>query len=54
MFTEVSLTLLPETDKVVTIKYDFISSDDSLAFSMGEINIAEKKIEDYLTEGEKE
>lgn len=54
MFTEVSLTLLAETDRIVEIKYDFISDDDKINFSMGTLNYEEKSLEKFVTEGEKE
>lgn len=49
MFTEVSISMLPETDKVVTLNYEFISGDDDLTFSMGTIEFSEMTIEDFIT-----
>lgn len=51
MFTTASITLLAQTDMIVEIKYDFISSEDKIAFSMGEIQVEEKPVEDFIKEG---
>lgn len=51
MFTTVSTSYV-SNDKIVEIKYDFISSESGIAFSMGDITFEEITVEDYLT-GEK-
>lgn len=48
MFTEVSLSYLAETDKVVEIKYDFISNDESLEFEMFGPRVYESTLENYI------
>lgn len=54
MFTTSSTTLLTDTGTILEIKYDFISSEEEIAFSMGDMIIKEMTTEKFVTgkEGE--
>ena len=49
MFHEVSVTLVTPEDTMIVVKYDFVSSENEICFSAGEIQITEMGIDEYLT-----